>query len=35
MYEARQRWIADIKTDMSCAKEEGKKERNRRTELEK
>ena len=35
MYEARQRWIADIKTDMNCAKEEGKKERNRRTELEK
>ncbi len=25
MYESRQRWIADIKTDMICAKEEGAK----------
>lgn len=35
MYESKQRWIADIKIDMICTKEEGRKERKRRTEKRK
>ncbi len=34
MYESRQRWIADIKIDMICAKEEVIKERGKNRKVE-